>query len=181
MSQSRVAGRYAQALVDEARQTNVLESVATSLATLGRALQESKDLSLFFQSPIIAVSKKQEVLKAVLAELSVDDLTARFLIFLIGKRREHEIHAVLEAFDTRYCQLTGKVRVQVRTAVTISAEERSAIEQQLRTKTGKEPLAEYSIDESLIGGFIAMIGDISIDCSVRFQLQRLSRSLVGGV
>ncbi len=181
MSQSRVAGRYAQALVDEARQATALDTVATSLSSLADALRASKDLALLFQSPIIAVGKKQEALKAVFAELAIDAVTSRFVAFLVEKRRENDINAILSAFDKLYCDLTGKVRVHVRTAAPVSAEERSAIENKLRIKTGKQPLAEYAVDEALIGGFVATIGDTSIDCSARYQLQRLSKSLTLGV
>lgn len=179
MSQSRVAGRYAMALVNEARQANVLDEVANNITAIGVALHESKDLIQFFRSPVISVRKKQEALRAVLVPFSVHELTTKFLLFLVEKRREHEIHAIINAVDALYCDLTNTIRVQVRTAIATDADEQRQIEAKITVKTGKRPLASYSVDESLIGGFVAQIGDTNFDCSVQFQLQRLSHSLMG--
>ena len=61
-----MAGRYALALFELARDGKALDSVAESLATLKSALAESADLKALTQSPLIG---REDAAKAVAAKL----------------------------------------------------------------------------------------------------------------
>ena len=50
----------------------------------------------------------------------------------------------------------------------------------LEAMTGKTILLEVEQDEGIIGGIIARVGDLTLDGSVKTQLQNLKESLIKG-
>ena len=71
----------------------------------------------------------------------------------------------------------GVAHAVVTTAVPLSDDERSAIASRLSAITGKQVDVTSVVDESIIAGVIARIGDQLIDGSTRTKLIALKRSL----
>src|SRR5581483_7120960 len=67
----------------------------------------------------------------------------------------------------------------VTTAVPLSDDEKRAVAQRLSTITGKHVDITPVVDESILGGVIARIGDQLIDGRTRTKLVALKRSLEG--
>ena len=63
--QASLAGRYALALFELARDEKQIETVSTSLATLRRALTESADLQALVSSPLIDRDERSRAMGAV--------------------------------------------------------------------------------------------------------------------
>jgi F-type H+-transporting ATPase subunit delta len=61
----------------------------------------------------------------------------------------------------------------------LADEERSAVAAKLSSLTGKQVDVTPVVDESIIGGVIARIGDQLIDGSTKTRLQALKRRLAG--
>jgi F-type H+-transporting ATPase subunit delta len=55
----------------------------------------------------------------------------------------------------------------------------SAVQSKLEELTSKKVRLSFSIDKSLVGGFVAQVGDTVYDGSVRRQLEILRRQLAG--
>ena len=60
-----LAGRYASALFDLARESNAIDSVKKSLADLKAGLAESADLSALIASPVIGRTEAARAIEAV--------------------------------------------------------------------------------------------------------------------
>jgi F-type H+-transporting ATPase subunit delta len=67
----------------------------------------------------------------------------------------------------------------VTTAVPLADDERSAIAARLSAMTGKQVDVTSVVDEAIIGGVVARIGDQLIDGSTRTRLLALKRRLEG--
>ena len=74
-----LAGRYASALFDLARDERQIESVATSLDALSQALVDSKDFAELVASPLVGRDEAGKAFAGLTAELNVDPITANFL------------------------------------------------------------------------------------------------------
>ena len=66
---------------------------------------------------------------------------------------------------------------EVRTALPLDDEQRTAIAERLRALTGDRVEMNEKVDESLIGGISVRIGDRLYDASVRSRLERLRARL----
>ena len=71
-----LAGRYASALFDLARESNAIDAVAKSLGTLSAGLTDSADLSALIASPVVSRGDAAKAIEAVAKALKLDSLTA---------------------------------------------------------------------------------------------------------
>ena len=172
MSQRTVATRYASALVDEAHDTDRVETIDADVAMLRDALAENGELARFFKSPVLSADQKGRAAGALLED-HVDALTLRFVKLLTAKRRATLIEQILEAYQTIRHEQEGIVPVQVRTAHTLSDDERKALIDVLETLTEATVELHESRDESLLGGAVIRIGDRVYDGSVHHKLEAL--------
>ena len=63
MRQSRVASRYASALYEQAHLEKNIDTVIADVRGLKAMIAESRDLALFFQSPVIKSEQKAITVK----------------------------------------------------------------------------------------------------------------------
>jgi F-type H+-transporting ATPase subunit delta len=138
----------------------------------------SNDLKLFLRSPIIDRSKKKKAIEALFTG-RVDELTEHFLFLLIDKEREALIEMIAVEFSDLYDQMMGVARADVKAAFRLDKEDNSTVQSKLEELTSKKVRLSFSIDKSLVGGFLAQIGDTVYDGSVRRQLEILKQQLIG--
>ena len=88
---------------------------------------------------------------------------------------------VLEEIRTQYEALKnareGVVEAEVYTAFDMDAAQTSDLVARLEKKTGRKVRAKVSVDKSLIGGVMIVLGDKVIDGSARAQLGALQAAL----
>ena len=70
-----VAGRYATALFDLAKEQGSLDQVAGDLGTIDKLLSESADLSRLVCSPVFSADDQSRAMSAVLGKAGVSGLT----------------------------------------------------------------------------------------------------------
>src|SRR5262249_8285800 len=74
-SSSRLAGRYATALVDLATESKTLDAVAGELKRIKDLLDGSPDLKRLVRSPVYSREEQGAAMDAILAKLNVSTLT----------------------------------------------------------------------------------------------------------
>lgn len=181
MNQSRVASRYALALYEQSVQDATLSSVIEEVRTFQKLLTESRDLLLFFFSPIVKVEQKEKAIRALFAQIQPTKTFQNFVLLLIQKNRGNEIQCVLEAFEVIYNERHNMVRVAIHSAFHLDTKQQEILLHKITTITGKKPLPEYQVDPALIGGFTVKIGDSIIDGSIKRQLELLRQKLQEGI
>ena len=179
MTNQIVARRYAQALYEEAEREQRVERIDEDMALIRESLEDSRDLVLFFESPIISRKKKQDVVQA-LFEARVQPMTMNFLRLLIEKKREDLFPDVVHAYRALRDEQLGVVVAHARTAFPLSSEEQARLEQALERKAGSRIRLTVEQDAGLVGGLVVRIGDMVYDGSVRHQLATLRERMETG-
>ncbi|PSQ97152.1 MAG: F0F1 ATP synthase subunit delta [Bacteroidetes bacterium SW_11_64_17] len=172
MSQRTVTRRYATALYEEADQAGVLEVVDEDVLMLRRSLESNRELSRFFESPVIPQEKKDTIIQELLGN-RIEGLTMRFLRLLVQKDRETLTKAILDEYQSLRDEHRGIVDAEVTVAHPLSGEDRETLVEVLEEKTEKDIRLHLSEDPDLIGGVVIRIGDRVFDGSVRNQLNVL--------
>lgn len=133
----------------------------------------------FLVSTRVTQTQKDDVLDQALSELQAD---ARNLAkLLVRKRRVALADQIGDAFRARLNAQRGIADATVTTAVPLTDEARSAVEDAVRRYTGADTVAlSEAVDSEIIGGAVVQIGDRIIDGSVRTRLSTLRRSLASG-
>lgn len=177
--QASLAGRYALALFQLARDGKALDSVAASLATLKAALAESADLRTLTQSPLVGRDAAARAIEAVAGTLGLDSLTSRTLGVLAQNRRLAQIPAVIRAFDTLLSAHKGETRAEVTSAFPLTRTQQTALARQLKARTGRDMALDLAVDPAIMGGLIVKMGSQMIDSSIRTRLNKLAHAMKG--
>lgn len=179
MSNTRVAYRYAEAILDSVPEGMSTESVMQELQDVRRSIEKSRELHLFFMSPIIAQTQKAAGVDALFGD-RVSPFVLSVLQLLIEKQREDLIlDVILAVYDLRR-EREGILSTTIRSAVELTDDQRRALQDALSAASGKRVDAVYDIDPLLIGGVTVRLGDTVYDGSVRQQLKRLRDRFVRG-
>ena len=168
------ARRYADAAFEIGRADGTLEGWERDLLTLREAL-ENEELRGLVQHPAIPFAEKEKVLRKVAAGVAREPLSLALL--MVRRGRPGAIDAMVDRFGELVRRERGIVLAEVRTALPLDDEERSAIAERLRALTGDRIEMNEVVDESLIGGVSVRIGDQLYDASVRSRLERLRARL----
>ena len=177
--QASLAGRYAAALFDLAREGKSIDSVETSLKTLESALDQSADLKRLVTSPLVGRDAAAAAIKAVGATLKLDTLTVNFLGVLAQNRRLRQAPAVIAAFRAMAANHRGETTAQVTTAHPLSADQVKALKAKLKTRVGRDVAVDMKTDPAILGGLIVKIGSQMIDGSIRTKLNTLAHAMKG--
>lgn len=174
-----LAGRYASALFDIARDQRQIESVGKSLEALGQALLDSKDFNELVTSPLVSREEAGKAFAALEPELGLDHLTANFLGVLARNGRKSQLPSVIRAFRRLASEHRGEVTAEVVTARPLNDDQLAQLRQQLRSRAGREVNIDARIDPSLLGGIVVKLGSQQIDASIRTKLNRLAQAMKG--
>src|SRR6476661_9132224 len=74
-----LAGRYASALFDLARDQKQIDAVSRGLDALNQALVDSRDFAEFVASPLIGREEAAKVLAALAGQIGLDPITTKFV------------------------------------------------------------------------------------------------------
>jgi F-type H+-transporting ATPase subunit delta len=168
------ARRYAEAAFDIARADGTLERWERDLATLRETFSDER-LRALVEHPAVPFPEKEKVVRRVVTDVSPEALALALL--MIRRGRPGAIEPMVVRFGELVRRERGISLAEVRTALPLEAEQRTAIAERLRTLTGDRIEMNEVVDESLIGGLSVRIGDRLYDASVRSRLERLSARL----
>jgi F-type H+-transporting ATPase subunit delta len=176
---SGLAGRYAVALFELARDQDALDVVAGDLEGLRALLGESADLTRLIKSPVLSREDQERAMGAVAARAGFHDLTRRFLGLLAQKRRLFALPEIIDGYIALLAEHRGEVGAELVSAVPLSEEQVAAVRAQLAAWAGKEVRLVTSVDPALLGGLIVRIGSRMIDASLRTKLHQLELAMKG--
>ncbi|MDE3056677.1 MAG: F0F1 ATP synthase subunit delta [Bacteroidota bacterium] len=179
ISTTRIAKRYAAALLELVNESKNPEAMIRDLALVQQAINESRELSRLLKSPIVSKQKKHTVV-AEIFKSKIGNIVMHYLALVVSKGREAALEEMLEQFFLLRDEQLGIVNVEVQSAVEFSSRQEKELAKHLETFTRKKVRVNFSIDTSLKGGFVARIGDTMVDGSVRHQLELLRDRLKNG-
>ena len=174
-----LAGRYASALFDLAREQRQIEAVGKSLDALGQALLDSKDFNELVASPLVSRDEAGKAFAALAPQLGLDPITTNFVGVLARNGRKGELRNVIRAFRRLAAEHRGEATAEVVTARPLNDDQLSQLRQQLRARAGRDVNIDAAGDASLLGGIVVKLGSQQIDASIRTKLNRLASAMKG--
>lgn len=174
-----LAGRYASALFDLARDQRQIETVGKSLDTLSQALLDSKEFAELAASPLMSRTEAGKAFGALGTTLGLDPLTNNFLGVLARNGRKGQLSAVIRAFRRLAAEHRGETSADVITAHPLNDDQLAALRQQLRARAGREVAIDATVDPAILGGLVVKLGSQMIDASIRTKLNRLAQAMRG--
>ena len=175
-ARARIARVYADALVRAAG--DQADAVGDELdAVVGTALQGHPATEAFFASTAVSKRDKFPVLGAAF-EATTSETFRKFVAVLNQNGRLDLLPAVTAEYRKLRDIAARRVRVQVRAAVPLTAEQLTKLETTLSTKLNATPVVAVTIDPDLLGGLVVQVGDTVYDTSVKTRLGDLRTHLI---
>jgi len=174
-----LAGRYASALFDLARESNDIDNVQKSLSVLKAGLAESADLAALVSSPVISRTDAANAIAAVAKSLKLDSLTTKFLGVLAENRRLAKVAGMIDAFNAIVAAHRGEVTAKVTSAHPLTAEQLKTLAANLKTRVGRDVQIATTVDPAILGGLVVQLGSQLIDGSIRTRLNSFAQAMKG--
>jgi F-type H+-transporting ATPase subunit delta len=174
MNGSRAAIRYAKAILSFALEQQKEVEVNNDMLLVANTIQDSKELQLLLNSPVLKTELKKSALKEIF-ESKTSPLTIGLINLLIDNKRLPILGEVAKKYNVIFDSLKGIEVAKVTTAIPLTEELNQQVLRKVIEITGKQATIESIINPDIIGGFILRVGDIQYDASVANKLQVLKR------
>ncbi len=174
-----MAGRYAAALFDLAKEERQLPQIEADLRAFQAMLDASADLRRVIRSPVISAEDQAKALDAVLGKAGVSDLTAKFFKLIARNRRLFAVADMMRDFRALLARERGEVSADVASAHPLTPEQLTALKDALRVQIGKDVQVNTRVDPALLGGLVVKVGSKMIDSSLRTKLNNLKVAMKG--
>jgi len=175
---SAVSRRYAKALFALAKDAAAVSPTAEELARLA-GLAAEPSVSTVLGSPLLSPAHRLDFARTLAHEATASPLLTRFVCLLADHQRLAELPAIHRYFQQLLDQDLGRVRVTIRSASALSAQQQTELVATFATITGKHVVPTIVVDPELLGGVVVEAAGKVYDGSVRTQLARLAKELTG--
>ncbi len=174
-----LAGRYASALFELARDQRQIEAVGSSLQTVAGTLQTSDEFRAVTTSPLIGRQDAAKAVAATAAALKLDPVTTNFLGVVARNGRLRQLPEIIRLFNRLAAEHRGETTAEVITARPLDDEQVAALKTNLRARAGREVTIDSRVDSSILGGIVVRLGSQMIDASIRTKLNTLATAMKG--
>jgi F-type H+-transporting ATPase subunit delta len=174
-----MAGRYAAALFELAKEERQLPQVEADLKAFRAMLDESADLRRLVRSPVISAEDQSKALGAILGRAGFSPLTANFFKLIARNRRLFAAADMIRDFRALLARERGEVEADVASAHPLSPDQLNALKEALRVQIGKDVQVNTRVDPGLLGGLVVKVGSRMIDSSLRTKLDNLKVAMKG--
>ncbi|MFP1644146.1 F0F1 ATP synthase subunit delta [Pontitalea aquivivens] len=172
-----IAGRYATAVFELAREARGLKALEADVDALGAALDGSADLADLISSPVYTREQQGAAIGALAARMGLSAPLANGLALMAQKRRLFALPAMIKALAALIAEEKGEVTAEVTSATALTKAQADKLAAALKAQTGKTVKLNMSVDEKLIGGMIVKLGSKMIDTSVASKLASLQNAM----
>jgi F-type H+-transporting ATPase subunit delta len=174
---SGMAGRYATALFDLARETNAIDAVKADLERFNGLAAESPDLTRLVRSPVFSADEQLQALSAVLERAEIGGLAAKFLKLVTTNRRLFAVRDMVKAYRQLVAEYKGEATAEVTVAERLKDEHVAALRSALKAVSGKDVDLDIKIDPAIIGGLVVKLGSRMVDTSLRTRLNAIRHAM----
>lgn len=173
-----IAGRYASAVFDLAREGGGLDALDRDIAQLDQALADSADLRAMVASPLLTREEQGAAIGAIAARMGLSRVMANTLALMAQKRRLFVLAPFLAALRGRLAEARGEVTAEVASATPLSPDQEARLAASLREAAGGRAVRlRTRVQPDLLGGLVVRLGSRMIDTSVRARLGALQTVL----
>ncbi len=175
---NEVVAGYGKAVVAVAEAEGQLERVADELFRLGRAIEANSELSDELSNPAVSSVARVELIERLLSGKSHPATTASALL-VVQSGRARLLPEIADETARLSAQSRARALAEVRSAVPLDEAQQTRLAAALSEATGREVDLKVIVDENVVGGLVAKVGDTVIDGSIARRLTEVRTRLTG--
>jgi F-type H+-transporting ATPase subunit delta len=170
-----IAQVYARSLFEVAKEQDQLDEIREQLGQFADALNDTRDLAVFFFSPYFSTQEKKDGLTRLVE--GADPSFMNFLEALIERHRMPAIFRIRARYDELWDDENQLLPVEVTSAVELDAATVKSIGQRIGEQTGRKVELSSNVDPDVLGGIVLRVGNFVLDASIRNRLDQLRKSV----
>ena len=170
-----VATVYARSLFEVAREHKQLDEVREELDQFAAALNEHRQMAVFFFSPYFSTDEKKSALKRSVE--GAEPIFMNFLEALLEHRRMTAIFRIRAEYEHLWDEENKRLPVQITSAIELDPKTVRSIGDRISERTGQTVQLSSKVDPDLIGGIVLRVGNVILDASIRNRLNQLRKTV----
>jgi F-type H+-transporting ATPase subunit delta len=170
-----IAEVYARSLFEVAKEQDALDDIHDQLGEFADALDESRDLQVFFFSPYFSSEEKKDAISKVVS--GADDHFVRFLELLAERHRMPVLFRIRRELDAMWAEENRLLPVTITSAVELDKATVKKIQKEIEEQTDRRTELTTKVDPDVLGGLAVQVGNSIMDGTVRARLDRLRRQV----
>jgi F-type H+-transporting ATPase subunit delta len=173
MLNTKIARRWAQGLLEHTISVGLdPATVASELSSFAQIVAGNREWEVFINNPSIPSSVRQEALEKVIGSGNLSEDLRRFLLLMSAKKRFHLLAKVAEFHSIMADRHKGLQPATIVSTRDLDRDEVAAVAASLERHLGIRIKPATVVDPGLLGGFVARVGSLQFDGSVKGQLRR---------
>jgi F-type H+-transporting ATPase subunit delta len=173
-----LADVYARSLFEVAREHGTLDVLREQLSQFADALNDSRELAVFFFSPYFSTQEKEDALTRVLD--GADESFLNFLRLLIENHRMPVVFRIRQQFDRLWEAENKMLPVDITSAIELDAATTESLGRRIGERAGRKVKLSAHVDPDILGGIVLRVGNSILDASIRNRLEQLRRHVAQG-
>jgi ATP synthase F1 delta subunit len=169
---------YARSLFEVARGQGKLDELREQLGQFADALDQNRELAVFFFSPYFSTKEKQDALERILD--GADASFVNFLKLLIENHRMPVIFRARQRFDHLWEQENKVLPVEITSAIELDQATTENLGREIGERAGRRVTLSAHVDPNILGGIVLRVGNSILDASIRNRLEQLRRQVAQG-
>ena len=169
---------YGRSLFEVAREQGRMDELREQLGQFADALDQNRDLAVFFFSPYFSSAEKQEALGGLLQ--GADEILLNFLALLIENHRMPVIFRIRHEYERLWDEENKTLPVEITSAIELDQQTTESLGRTIAERAGRKVTLAARVDPDIIGGIILRVGNSILDASIRNRLEQLRRHVAQG-
>lgn len=166
---------YGRALFEVADEQAKVDVMREQLGQFADALEQNRELRLFFFSPYFSTAEKQQALDGLLE--GAEEAFVGFLKLLIENHRMPVIFRVRREYERLWAEANKVLPVQVTSAIELDEATTESIGASIGQSTSRKVTLSTRVDPDILGGIVVRVGNSILDASIRSRLEQLRKQV----
>jgi F-type H+-transporting ATPase subunit delta len=169
---------YARSLFAVALEQGRLDMLREQLGQFADALDEHRELAVFFFSPYFSTAEKRQSLHTLLD--GADEILVNFLSLLIENHRMPVIFRIRQEYERLWDEENRTLPVQITSAIALDQATTESLGRTIGERAGRKVTLAARVDPEILGGIVIRVGNSILDASIRNRLEQLRRHVAQG-
>jgi len=167
---------YAKAIADIVAAEGFSAEAEDELFRFARTFESNDTLRMALSDPTLPLERRLGVVEELMVGKALTISTA-VASFLVSAGHASDLPAIIDRFVALAAESRSHEVAEVRSAVALTETQIANLTGALERATGKNVEVKVVVDESVLGGLVARVGDTVIDGTVRHRLDQLKDSI----
>lgn len=170
-----IAEVYARSLFEVAKEHDALPEVREQLGMFAQALEDDREVAIFFFSPYFSTEEKKDGLHRAVE--GANPIFMNFLEALLERHRMPAIYRIRTRYEDLWDEENRLLPVEVTSAIELDESIVNSIGERIGEQTERKVELSSNVDPEILGGIVLRVGNFILDASIRNRLDQLRKQV----